>query len=85
MIMISLAQMKQFYGYESVRNDDIFNLHLGSGVGPLVSIICLLQETSHIYWLHPPKQSSKQKQKILKKDLTPNKFYCIGLAYMCRT
>ena len=33
----------------SVRNDEIINLHLGSGAGPRVSIPCLLQDTSHIY------------------------------------
>ena len=32
----------------------IFNLHLGSGASPWVSIPCLLQDTSHIYWFHPP-------------------------------
>ena len=34
MIMISLAQMRQSNGYGSIGNDDTFNLHLGSGVGP---------------------------------------------------
>ena len=34
MIMISLAQMRQSNGYGSIRNDDTFNLHLGSGAGP---------------------------------------------------
>ena len=32
MILISLAQMGQSNGCESVRNDEIFNLYLGSGV-----------------------------------------------------
>ena len=36
-------------GCGSVRNDDIFNLHLGSGAGHRVIIPCLLQDTSHIY------------------------------------
>ena len=53
--------------------------YLGSGVGPGFCIPCLLQNTSHIHWLHLPKQSFKKKQKILKKDETPNKSYCIGL------
>ena len=34
MIMISLAQTRQSDGCGSARNDEIFNLHLGSGVGP---------------------------------------------------
>ena len=70
-IMISLAQLKQSNGYGSVRNDDIFNLHLESGAGPWVSNPCLLQDTSHIYRLNLPKQWSKKKQKILEKDLFP--------------
>ena len=81
MIMISLPQMRQCNGCGSVRNV-IFNLHLGSGADPWVSILCLLQETSHIHWLHLPKQSPKRKQKILKKDQTPNKLYRIALAYI---
>ena len=43
-----LVQMRQSNKCGSVRNDEIFNLHLGSGVGPWVSIPCLLQDTSHI-------------------------------------
>ena len=34
MIMISLAQMSQSNGYLSVKNDDIFNLHMGSAAAP---------------------------------------------------
>ena len=34
MIMISLTQMRQSNGCGSARDDDIFNLHLGSGAGP---------------------------------------------------
>ena len=36
-----LVQMRQSDKCGSVRNDDIFNLHLGSGAGPWVSIPCL--------------------------------------------
>ena len=36
MYMAFLAQMRQSNKCGSVWNDDIFNLHLGSGVGPLV-------------------------------------------------
>ena len=43
-----LVQMRQSNKCGSVRNDEIFNLHLGSGAGPWVSIPCLLQDTSHI-------------------------------------
>ena len=78
MIMISLARMRQSNGYGSVRNEDIFKLHLGSGAGPSISIPCLLQYTSHI---HPPKQTSKKKQKILKKRSNSQQIvsYCLGL------
>ena len=34
MIMASLAQMRESNGCGSVRNDDIFNLHLGFVVHP---------------------------------------------------
>ena len=73
MIMISLAQIRQSNGCRSLRKDDIFKLHLRSGAGPGVSIPCFLQGTGHIHWLHLPKKSSKKKQKIMKKDQTPNK------------
>ena len=33
MIMISLSQMKQSKGCGRIKNDKIFNLHLGSGAG----------------------------------------------------
>ena len=70
--MISLAQMGQCNGCENARNDIIFNSYLGSGAGPWVSIPCLLQDTSHIHWLHPPKQSSKCK--IFKRFFPPATF-----------
>ena len=44
-----LVQLRISNKCGSVRKDEIFNLHLGSGVGPLVSIPCLLQDTTHIY------------------------------------
>ena len=43
-----LVQMKQSNKCGSVRNNEIFNLHLGSGTGPWVSIPCLLKDTSHL-------------------------------------
>ena len=43
-----LVQMRQSNQCGSVRNDEMFNLHLGDGVGPWVSIPCLLQDTSQI-------------------------------------
>ena len=55
-----VVQMRQSNKCGSVRNDEIFNLHLGSGAGPWVSIPCLLQDTSHIYWFHPPKQIARK-------------------------
>ena len=45
---------------------------------------CFLQDTSYIHWLHLPKQSTKKKQKTLKKDLPPSKSYRIALAYIHR-
>ena len=67
-----LVQMRQSNKCGSVRNDEIFNLHLGSGAGPWVSIPCLLQDTSHIYWFHLPKQ--------LTRDSTPNRLNHTALA-----
>ena len=58
-----LVQMRQSNKCRSVRNDEIFNLHLGSSVGPWVSIPCLLQGTSHIYWFHLPKQIARKRNK----------------------
>ena len=49
--------------YGSLSHDEIFNLHLGSGAGPWVSIPCLLQNTSHIDWFHPPKTINQKKGK----------------------
>ena len=68
-----LVQMRQSNKCGSVRNDEIFNLHLGSGASPWVSIPCLVQDTSHIYWFHPPKQLSRKKQGTQKWDSSPKK------------
>ena len=78
--IIFLKQMGQCNGCRSVRNDIIFNSHLGYGAGRWVSILRFLQQISHIHWLHLPKHSSKKEQKILKKDQTPNKLHFIALA-----
>ena len=80
-----MVQMRQSNKCGSIRNDEIFNLHLGSGAGPWVSIPCLLQDTSHIYWFHPPKQLTRKKQRTQKWDSTPNKSYCTALVYVHRT
>ena len=80
-----LVEMRQCNKCWSVRNDDIFNLHLGSGAGPWVSIPCFLQYTSHIYWFHPPKQLTRKNQRIQKWDSTSNKSYCTVLIYVHRT
>ena len=61
-----LVQMRECNKCGSIRNDEIFNLHLGSGLGPWVSIPCLLQDTSHIYWFHPPKQLTRKNQRTQK-------------------
>ena len=81
----SLVQMRQPNKCGSVRNDEIFNLDLGSGVGPWVSIPCLVQDTSQIYWFHPCKQLPRRKQRTKKWDSTPNKLYCAALVYVHRT
>ena len=73
-----LAQMRQSNKCESVRNDEILNLHLGSGVGSSVGIPCLLQDTSHIYWFHPPKQLIRKKQRTQKRESTLNKSYLLA-------
>ena len=55
-----LRGMRQSNKCGSVMNDEIFNFHLGSGMDPWVSITCLLQDTSHIYWFHPPTQLTRR-------------------------
>ena len=66
-----LVQIRQSNKCGSVMNNEIFNLHLGSGAVPWVSIPCLAQDTSHIYWFHPPKQLITKKQRTQKWDSTP--------------
>ena len=75
------VQMRQSDKCGSVRNDDIFNLHLGSGAGPWVSIPCILQDTSHIYWFHLPKQLTRKKTKNPEMRLNSQQIvlYCLGL------
>ena len=80
-----LVQMRQSNKCGSVRNDEIFNSHLGSGAAPWVSIPCFLQDTSHIYWFHPPKQLTRKKQRTKKWDSTPNKSYGTALFNVHRT
>ena len=79
-----LQQMRKCNKSGIVSNDEIFNLHLGSGARVWVSIPCLLQDISHIYWFHLPKQSTRKKQRTQKWDSTPNKLYRTGLAYVHR-
>ena len=76
-----LVQMRQSNKCGSVRNDEIFNLHLGSGVGPWVSILCLLQDTSHIYWFHPRKPLTRKKAKNPEMRFNSQQvvLYCLGL------
>ena len=85
MDMVFLVQMRQSHKCVSVRNDEVFNLNLGSGAGPWVSIPCLLQDTSHIYWFHLLKRLTRKKQRIQKWDPTPNKSYRTALAYIHKT
>ena len=76
-----LVQMKQSDKCGSVRNDDIFNLHLGSGAGPWVSIPCLLQDSSNIYWFHPPKTINQERTKNpeMRSNFQQIISYCLGL------
>ena len=76
-----LVQMRQSNKCGSVRNDEIFNLHFGSGEGPWISISCLLQDTSHIYWFHPPKQLTRKKAKNPEMRFNSQEIvsYCFGL------
>ena len=74
-----LVQMRPSIKCGSVRNDDIFNLNLGSRSTPWVSIPCLLLDTSHVYWFHTPEQSTKKKQRNQKWDSAANKSYRIWI------
>ena len=77
------VQMRQSNKCGSVRNDEIFNLHLGSGAGPWVSIPCLLQDTSHIYWFHPPNQiARKNKEPRNEIQLPTNRIVQPALRYV---
>ena len=79
-----LEQMRQSNKCGSVRNDQILNWNLGSGVGPWVSISCLLQDTTRIYWFHLPKQLTRKKEINQKRDSTLNKSYHTALVYVNR-
>ena len=68
-----LEEMRQSNKCGTVRNDEIIDLYLRSGVGPWVSIPCLPQDSSHIYWFHPSKQSTRKKQSIQNWYPTFNK------------
>ena len=74
-----MVEMRESNKCGSVMNDEIFNLHLGSGAGPWVRIPCLLQDTSDIYWFHSPTQLTTKKQRTKKWDSTLKKLYGTGL------
>ena len=60
-----------------------YSIYTGeSGMGPWVSIPCLLQDTSHNHWLHPHKINQEETKNLKKKDQTPNTLHCTGLAYI---
>ena len=63
MNMAFLVQIRQSHKCGSVRNNEIINLHFGSGAGCWVSIPCLLQDISDIYWFHLPKINNQEKTK----------------------
>ena len=77
-----LVKIRQSNKCGHVRNDERFKLHLGSGEGPWVSTPCFLQDTSHIYWFHLPKQLNRKNQRTQKWDLTLNKLYDSALVYI---
>ena len=77
--MISLAQMRQSNGCGNVKNDVIFNLHLGSGAGSWVSIPCLLQDTTQKHLLHPPKESKETKNPEKRSNFCQVLLCCVGL------
>ena len=81
MDMAFLVQMRQSNKCGSVRNDEIINLHLGSGAGPWVSIPYLLQDTSHICWFHPPKTINQEKTKNpeMRSNFQQILSYCLDL------
>ena len=71
--------MRQSNKCGSVRNDEVFNLHLGSGAGPWISIPCLLQDTSHIF---PSTQTINQKKPNnpeMRFNSQQMVSYCLGL------
>ena len=74
MHMTFLVKMRQSNKCVSVKNDEIINLHSGSGVSPWISIPCLLQETSHIYWFYAQKATHTEHW-VREVDLesTPNR------------
>ena len=67
-----MVQIRQSNKCRRVRFGEVFHLHLGSGVGPWVSIPCLPQDTSHIYWFHPLKQSGKSQEPKYEIELLAN-------------
>ena len=72
-----LIEIMQSNKYWSVRNDEILNLHLGSGAGCWISISTLLQDNSHIYLLSPPKKlTRKKKTGFHSQKMVSN---CLGL------
>ena len=77
--------MRQSNKSVSVRNDEIFNLYLGSRADPWVSFPSLLQNTGHIYWFHVPKQISRENKRKQKWDQTPIKLYRTVLVNIHRT
>ena len=58
--MISLIQIKQCNGYESIKNDEIFNLHLGSGASP--KAVSLLPARHQLHPLAPSAQTINQEE-----------------------
>ena len=80
MDMAFLVQTRQSNKCGSVRNDEIINLNLVSGVGPWVGSPCLLQDTSNIYWFHLPKTINQERTKNpeMRSNFKQILLYCLG-------
>ena len=81
MDMSFLVQVRQSSKCGSAKNAEIINLHLGSAVGPWVSIPCLLQDTSHTYWFHLPQTINQEKAENpeMRSSFQQIVSYCLGV------
>ena len=77
--MAFLVQMRQSNKCGSVRNDEIINLHLGSGAGPASPASCKTPAT-FIDSIHPHNQPRKKtKNPEMRSNFQHIVSYCLGL------